>query len=225
MPLSASSLYRIVADTFGPPLAGAGFTQIDRRTWLRRSKHRIREILCFTPPGTYLGVTPMWGFSLDDVPHASYRSNYEVHWNAADTDWSFDLIYDPLSHDWHEAQARWSIPKFAEPSAAGQAAETVARWTIESTTRFFASVTTYSDLPAAFEAKRFSMQNRWGSATLAKLLPDEQLAYAFVLRRLDRRDEGRAWLEAFIKHDPLMPHTARRQLRTLFEAPLETSQC
>ena len=217
--LSASSLYRIVTRAFGPALAAVGFRPVDRRTWLRRSKHLIREIVSFVPPGSYLGISPLWGLSLDDVPHASYRTDYRVSWNSAEADCPLDLVFDPLEFDWHNAEARWCISKVLDPDAAGVAAEKVKRRTMDAAMQFFGSVTTISDLPTAFELKRSTKPVRWGASAGGRLLPQEQLAYAFTLRRLGRSDEGRGWLEAFISHDPLMPRRVRQELCTWYETP------
>lgn len=153
------------------------------------------------------------------MPHASYRSDYQVSWNSGDEDRPLDLLYNPLDYDWANAEARWFIPKYTDEAAARTAAESVKRWAVAASTRFFDSVTTLSDLPAAFEAKRAIKPTRWEWGEQRRLLPQEQLAYAFTLRHLGRVADGRPWLEAFITHDPQMPRAVRQQLRTLYDAP------
>jgi hypothetical protein len=217
MLIKASALYRIIGGVFDPPLIKAGFRRIDQRTWMRRSKDQIREIVHVFPPHSYLGASPVWDLSLDYVPHASYRLDYNIGWNSHDDDWTFDLLHNPLDVEW-DARENWCVPTHRGRDVAYEGAVNVLAGTLTSASAFFSAILTPADLPIAFEAKRVMKRVRYGPEAEGNLLPQETLAYAFTLKRLGRAEEGRPWLDSFIAHDRIMPRAVRVELTRLYAA-------
>src|SRR5260370_14023875 len=101
--IPAREMDGIFANTFGTALSLCGFDQINRRKWVRSSRTPIRELFRITAMKG-ASFSPVWGFSLDFVPHFSGST---IRWHRSNKSAIFDLCYDPI--DYTRSVHEWSI--------------------------------------------------------------------------------------------------------------------
>ena|ERR1700722_1870357 len=189
--IPAADLNDVVQKVFGTALAKRGFEQIDPRRWVRSKKPLIREVvLLCTMKG--LSLSPIWGFSLDFVPHVSAG---RIRWHRTSKSASMDLSYDPFDYEGKPL----TISRFQSADAVREGAKVVLEDVLWRSGEFFESVRTIPDLVDAFEAKRNRPAVRFGFENYVQ----HPMAYAFVLAKLGRERAARKWLEVAKKYHEL----------------------
>lgn len=102
-----------LARTLGSELATHGFEAVAPRRWAPSTRAPIRDLieLQALKGASYC---PMWGFSLDFVPHLT--SSGDVRWHRTAKSARFDLVYRAMDYVPARAEARdWSVSTLATP--------------------------------------------------------------------------------------------------------------
>jgi hypothetical protein len=183
----AAEMDVLAREVFGGPLAELAFEEVASRKWVRSAKAPIREIVQL---GRGRGgmLVPKWGYSIDFVPHVA---SGKVRWHRTAKGAVFDLCYDPWDYELIKlTDRRWVIPAMLGLAESRAAATKVQAEVMAESARFFDSVQTIADLPAAFEAKRQRPYLRFGLLNYVQ----EPLAYAFTLAALGRLTDASEWL-------------------------------
>jgi len=182
---------QIVQEVFSPPLNKLRFEQIERRKWVRSKKPLIREVVqliamkgaCFSP---------IWGFSLDFVPHISAG---RVRWHRTAKSTRLDLSYDPYDYD----ERPCKICQFQSVEGMRITTAKLSDEVVTSSSEFFGPVRTVADLPRAFEEKLKRPTLRFGFLNYIQ----HPMAYAFVLAKCGRPRKARKWLDIAKKYHEL----------------------
>jgi len=207
-PVSNSAGDVILESVFGPQLTQLGFARITSRKWVRSKKPEIREAMIIEPTkgGSY---HPVWGFSLDYVPHFSGST---VSWHRTPKTSRLDLRYDPIDYEADPGRSPWFISSMHGSDQMKTDALNVAKCAIPRAIAFFNSVQETPDLVNVFTtqmakpAVRFSFYN----------YIQQPLAYAFTLARLRNHDEAFALLKQYIEQYKVSVD-ASAKLRKLIE--------
>jgi hypothetical protein len=202
--IPAREMDGIFANTFGTALCRRGFEQVERRKWVRSDRAPIRELFRIAAiKGASL--SPVWGFSLDFVPHSSGST---IRWHRSNKSAIFDLRYDPI--DYTASFDEWSIPSSEGRTAAREQADRSTHVALELALPWFQSVGTERDLIREFEAKKERPFVRFGFDNYVQ----EPLAYAFTLakvgRSVDAESEVNRWATRLGLHQSVRDALLRR---------------
>jgi hypothetical protein len=205
---TAAEIDDALTRTFHPALIEVGFERVDRRRWVRSTRLPIRDVfeMGSLKSGT---LTPIWGVSLDFVPHVS--GGRDVRWHRTAKTARFDLRFDPvdsIERNTPEAEA-WSVfPPFEPVAVVTKDLTSLARLAIPEALRFWSPLTTVADLPEAIRQKKERPTVRFGFENYVQ----EPLAEAFVFAALgDARAVG--LLDAYVSGYEVSPQAAA-QLRS-----------
>lgn len=198
----------ILSKVFDARLAARGFHKIAPRKWVRSAKPEIREVFqVLAMKGA--SYSPVWGFSLDYVPHISGAS---LQWHRTSRSAYLDLRYDPL--DYVEPPSRefeaWFVHTFYGRRKTTNDAVRVARIAFSLATAFFNQVLTINDLPKAFEQQIKLTQegkvHRFGFYNYIQ----HPIAYALTLAKLGQLSKAESVLErAIARGDTYRPVAAQ----------------
>ena len=213
---SASDVDAILREVFGPPLEERGFVPVRRRAWVRSEKPHIRDLFELQPlkHGT---PVPIWGFSLDFVPHLSGRRL--LRWHRTPKSARFDLRYDPM--DYAKTTFGWTVREGDEipVEETRKSARHLMERVVPMAVAYWDSVQVVGDLPAAFQDKRERPAQRFGFESYVY----EVMAEAFVAAALGdprSRELFEAWAGTY-EVDPVAAERLRERLEALLEAPLD----
>lgn len=200
------ALNELLERTFGRRLAAIGFETRGPRCWLRTRHPEMRQLveIRLLKAGRF---SPSWGLSLNFVPHVSGTS---VRRHRTVKGARMDLRYDAFNH---ELDARaWGVSTLAPDNVITANCLTVAAKTVTAAEAFFARHATVAGLPDAFEEK---MRRPFHTFAFENYVQDP-LAYAYVLARVGREQEGRERLSTWIEDRTLRPKVIDR-LHSIFE--------
>ena len=207
-PVSSAIMDEIFEVIFGAELTSNGFQYIHRRKWVRSRVPEIRDLFAIQAlKGA--NFSPLWGFSLDYVPH---QAGKKVLWHRTPKSARFDLRYDLMDFGHpDDVDRRWVIPSLYGKQEAERFARRVMKNALPQALEFFDQVTRIDDLPKVFEdlmkkpAIRFSFSN----------YVQQPLAYAFTLAKLKRYNEAEAILKRYVAEYGLSPDIASHLQRLL----------
>jgi hypothetical protein len=173
---TTADIAEAVGAAFDGPLRSIGFERVAPRRWVRSDRLPIRDL--FVVGSLKSGMlTPLWGISLDFVPHISGRKAVRWHRTAQSAD--FDLRFDPVDvyeRNTPAAEARCVLPAAAEPTAIADALKKVAHVVVPEAVAFWKPLRSGADLPSAFREKQQRKTVRFGFWNYIQ----EPLAEAFV---------------------------------------------
>lgn len=200
---TAAEIDQILGCTFDPALRGVGFERVDRRRWVRSARLPIRDLfeIASLKSGT---LTPIWGVSLDFVPHVA--GGRDVRWHRTAKSARFDLRYDPvdyLERNTPEAEA-WSVFPASNPvGVVTRDLQRLVALVVPEALRFWGALASVADLPRAFGEKQQRPTVRFGFENYVQ----EPLAEAFVLAALGD-PHATEKLETYAISHELEPDTA-----------------
>jgi hypothetical protein len=172
--LPSDDFEREVKGATEPLATAAGFSSVRALRWVRENGPGIYGLLELRwVKGTDL--TPVWGISLDSVPHLS--ASKRLAWHRGPKAARFDLSYDPL--DYEPDLRPWAVSRFATVDELKQEATDFGARVLASATRFLDPLRSVANLVEAFEAK----EHRPALRLPFDCYPEEVFAYAFVLAR------------------------------------------
>ena len=208
-PIPIDEFNAAVARTLGAALIENGFEAVAPRRWVRSSRAPIRDLLEIQ---ALKGVSysPMWGFSLDFVPHVT--TSGEVKWHRTAKSARFDFAYRPVEYAPLDSETRdWDFSPVATPDELQEDLARVTRMVIAQVVPFWERVRGIEDLVSVYREypNRPSLGLPFGS------FPQQVLASAFVLAK-SGDEAGRAELAEYIRAHDLAPDTAKK-LEALLE--------
>jgi hypothetical protein len=213
-PIPIEEFNHAIARTLGVALSENGFEAVAPRRWVRSSRAPIRDLLEIQA-GKGVSYSPMWGFSLDFVPHVT--ANGETKWHRTAKSARFDLGYRPTDYVPVASETRqWDVSPVATPEELQEDLSRVTRMVMAQAMPFWERVRGIEDLPAVFREHR----NHPSGLPLGSF-PQQALATAFVLAK-SGDDAGRAELAEYIRANDVPPETAKR-LKELLEQACPSS--
>jgi hypothetical protein len=159
-----------------------------------------------------MSYCPMWGLSLDFVPHVTGRG--DVKWHRTAKSALFDFVYRPVDYVRANAEARdWSASPFATRAEVQDDLGRVTRLVLKEALPFWNSVGGVRDLPETYREhrRRAAVGCRFDS------FPQQLLALAFVLAKA-ADGEAQAALSEYIRAFEVPLETAKRLEELLEEA-------
>jgi hypothetical protein len=199
----------VVAATFDPPMAQAGFAKMSARTYVRKRLIGARDVVELRSNGASLLL--VWGFSFDFVPHIAGRFTETVRWHRTDKSASPDLRYSGLGRF-------CSGPK--EPGA------TIQLYQGESRLREEAELSRTRLLPRAL-ANLDSVRNLLDFRPLFEFeareksffnFPQIVLAYAFYLAKIGHEVEARHYMSEWLQRSNHREETEKTLVQLFEEA-------
>lgn len=201
-PIPIEKFNQALARTLGTALLGNGFEAVAPRRWVRSSRAPIRDVL---EVRALKGVSysPMWGFSLDFVPHVT--TSGETKWHRTAKSARFDLAYWPIDFAPLASERRdWDVSPFATPDELQEDLVRVTRMVMAHAVPFWERVRGIEDLSSVYREfrSRPSVGLPFGS------FPQQVLASAFVLAK-SGDPAGRTELADYIRAYDVAPETAK----------------
>jgi hypothetical protein len=202
-PIPIEVFNQAIARTLGVALSEKGFETVAPRRWVRSTRTPIRDLLEIQA-GKGVGYSPMWGFSLDFVPHVT--TSGEIKWHRTAKSARFDLEYRPTEYAPLASETReWDISPVATPEELQVDLSRVTRLIMAHAIPFWERVRGIEDLPTAYREQRIRQ-----SANLPFVSYRQQaLASAFVLAKSSDA-AGRAELAEYIRANDVDPETAKK---------------
>lgn len=208
-PIPIEEFNQAIARTLGSALSQKGFEPVAPRRWVRSGRAPIRDILEIQATKG-VSYTPMWGFSLDFVPHVT--ASGETKWHRTPKSARFDLVYRPIDYASLASEAReWDVSPVATPAELQEDLARVTRMVVAQAMPFWDRARSIADLPGVYREHR----SRPAAGLPFASFPQQVLASAFVLA-MSGDEAGRAELAAYIRaHD--VPQESATTLETLLE--------
>jgi hypothetical protein len=153
-PIPIEEFNEVVARTLGSALVDNGFESVSPRRLVRSSRAPIRDLL---EVQALKGVSysPMWGFSLDFVPHVT--ANGETKWHRTPKSARFDFVYRPIDHAPLASETRdWDFSPVATPEELQEDLVRVTRMVMAEAVPFWERVRGIEDLIAVYREYRSS---------------------------------------------------------------------
>ena len=213
-PLPIAEFNQAVARTLGSALEGHGFAAVAPRRWVRSTRAPIRDIIELQ---ALKGVSycPMWGLSLDFVPHVTSRG--DVKWHRTAKSARFDLVYRPIDYAAAPSESRdWSASTVATRAEVQEDLERVTRLVLKEALPFWNAVGGVSDLPKTYREHR----RRAAVGLPFESFPQQCLALAFVLAK-SGDEEAQAALAEYVRAFEVPPETTKRLEELLEEAAVQ----
>ena len=214
-PIPIEDFNKAIARTLGVALSERGFESVAPRLWVRSSRAPIRDLLKIQA-GKGVGYSPMWGFSLDFVPHVT--TGGEIKWHRTAKSARFDLEYRPTEDAPMASETReWDVSPLATPEELQEDLSRVTRLIMAHAMPFWERVRGIEDLRTVYREQRIRQSaNRPFVSYL-----QQDLASAFVLAKSGDA-AGRAELAEYIRAHDVRPETARK-LEELLEQTCPSS--
>ena len=202
-PIPIEEFNRALARTLGSALATHGFEAATPRRWVRSTRAPMRDILELQAlrGDSY---APMWGLSLDFVPHLT--SSGDVKWHRTAKSARFDLVYRPIDYARSNAESRaWNASTSATPAELEDDLARVTGLVLAEAIPFWDGVRGVDDLPRVYREHR----ERPSVGLPYASYPQQVLAAAFVSATSDRA-RGLRELGEFCRAYEVAPDTARK---------------
>jgi hypothetical protein len=203
--LEAAFIDSAVASTLGRELEAAGFLTVRPRFWVRSGTPPVRHVVRL---GALKGAaySPIWGISLDYVPHVAGRGT--VKWHRTDKSARLDLTYDTVDH---ESDRGWDLSAFSSAAEFSDRCRAMGPRLVRAVESFLAPLTSDVAIREAFEAKRTRPTTRFGFENYYQNV----LAYAFTLARVGETVDARLWLARYLEAQEPDDEELAAQLHTL----------
>ena len=208
-PIPIEQFNQALARTLGSALSENGFEAVARRRWVRSSRAPIRDLL---EVEALKGVRycPMWGFSLDFVPHVT--TSGETKWHRTPKSARFDFVYRPIDYVPLASETHdWDVSPVATPDELQEDLVRVTRMVMAQAVPFWERVRGIEDLPSVYREHR----SRPSVGLPFSSFPQQVLASAFVLAKSGDA-AGRTALAEYIQAYDVAPETAK-ELEELLE--------
>jgi len=199
---------RAVARTLGSALAENGFEPVAPRRWVRSRHDSIKDLVYLQAiKGT--AYSPVWGFSLDFVPHVTAAG--DTKWHRTPKSARFDLMHWPIDYVPLPSQiSDWKVSPLATREELEDDLARVTPMVIAQAIPFFERVRAVGDLPGLYREHR-TLGEPFVSFT------QQVLASAFVLARCGDA-AARHELAEFIRVSDVPAATAQRLEELLAQA-------
>lgn len=191
-----------VEGMLGAALRGIGFETVRPRRWVRSTRAPIRHVLEIQ---ALKGVSycPMWGLSLDFVPHLTARG--DVRWHRTPKSAEFDLVYRPIDYARRPEDAReWSMSPLATREELAEDVARVTRLTLAEAPRLWDRASATADLPGLYAEHR----ERPSQGLPYASFPQQALANVFVLAKTGA--DARPALAEYVRSYEVDGETARK---------------
>jgi hypothetical protein len=186
--LQAAFIDDAIRQTLSTALEAAGFRTVRPRFWVRSRTPPVRHVVTVAAlKGA--AYSPIWGISLDYVPHVAGRGT--VHWHRTDKSARLDLTYDPVDH---ESDPGWELSRFSSPAGFSSRCKAIAPRLLHAVDSFVTPLTSDMAIRQAFEAKRKRPTTRFGFENYYQNV----LAYAFTLARVGDMANAELWLGRYL---------------------------
>lgn len=210
-PIPIEDFNQAIARRLGVALVEKGFEPVAPRRWVRSTRAPIRDLLEIQA-GKGVSYSPMWGFSLDFVPHVT-RSG-EIKWHRTAKSARFDLEYQPTEDAPLASETRdWDVSPVATPDELQEDLSRVTRLIMAKAIPFWERVRGIEDLPAVYRQQRIRQSANLPFVSFAQ----QALASAFVLAKSGDGD-GRSELAEYIRAHDVAPETAKKLEELLEQA-------
>jgi hypothetical protein len=208
-PIPIEEFNQALGRTLGSALSEKGFELVAPRRWVRSRRAPIRDLL-EVQALKGMSYSPVWGFSLDFVPHVT--TGGDTKWHRTPKSARLDLVYWPSDDVSLPSEARdWSASPMATPEELQDDLARVTRMVMAQAIPFWERVRGIEDLPGLYREHRRRLS---GGLSFANF-PQQVLAEAFVLAK-SGGDAGRDELAEYIRTYDVGPETAKR-LQELLE--------
>jgi len=215
-PVPIAEFNSAVAQTLGVALASHGFEAVAPRRWVRSTRASIRDLLELQALKG-MSYCPMWGISLDFVPHVTNRG--DVKWHRSAKSARFDLVYRPIDFAPTPAASRdWSASTFATRAEVQEDLARVTRLVLDMALPFWDGISGIGDLARVYREHR----RRTAVGLPFESFPQQCLASAFVFARCGDAAAQPA-LDEFLRAFEVPPDT-RKRLEQLLEAASEPAR-
>jgi hypothetical protein len=202
--MQAEALEALIIPLLDAALTPHGFELVRRRTWVKSARAPIRHLFSLQVLKG-LRVSPLWGLSLDYVPHLA---GARLAWHRRPKSARYDLTDDPLDVEDIPLE-KLQIDVWHGPAGVRDSAQTCTRNAVPRAMKFFQRAKTIQHVADLFEEIRKRPAIRFGFYNYLQ----QPLAYAFTLAKLGREAEARRELRHFIKflNQELSNHPNRKR--------------
>jgi hypothetical protein len=170
---------------------------------VRSSRAPIRDLLGIQA-GKGVSYSPMWGLSLDFVPHVT--TSGEIEWHRTAKSARFDLEYRPTEDAPLASETpEWDVSPVSTPDELQEDLSRVTRLIMAQAIPFWERVRGTEDLPTVYREQRSRQSANLPFVSLSQ----QALASTFVLAKSGDA-AGRAELAEYIRMPDLAPDTAKR---------------
>jgi hypothetical protein len=195
--------------TLGSALSENGFEPVAPRRWVRSSRAPIRDLLKIQA-GKGVSYSPMWGFSLDFVPHVT--TGGDIKWHRTSKSARFDFMYRPIDYEPLSKETNdWCASPLATREELQEDVARVTRMVVAHAIPFWLRVRGIEDLPSVYREHR----SRPSVGLPFASFPQQVLASAFVLAKTGD-GAGRQELAEYLRAYDVAPETAKK-LEALLE--------
>ena len=202
-PIPVQEFNQALARTLGSALSESGFQAVAPRRWVRSSRAPIRDLVELQ---ALKGVSycPMWGLSLDFVPHINGAG--DTKWHRTTKSARFDFVYRPIDFVRASSEARdWSVSLLATREELQDDLARVTHMVVAQAIPFLDRIVGLDDLPSLYREHR----GRPSVGLPFECFPQQVLASAFVLAKCGV-GAGQDELAEYIRAYDVAPETARR---------------
>lgn len=212
-PIPIEEFNQAVGRTLGSALASRGFDALGPRRWVRSRRAPIRDLVELQAlKGT--SYCPMWGLSLDFVPHVTSAGHVEWHRTAKSA--RFDLVYRPIDFVPTRAEScDWSISPLATREELEDDLARVTRMVLAEALPFWERIRDIEDLPTIYREHRLRPSVGLPFASF----PQQCLASAFVLAKCGSGG-AQTELAEYVRAYDIGDETARQLEKLLEESGL-----
>jgi hypothetical protein len=192
----------------GEALVRQGFESMSPRAYVRSRVPGMKDLIRIQALKG-MSYSPLWGLSLDFVPHLSGDA---LRWHRTAKSARFDLRSDPLDyiHPASWAFELWIVHNIYGLKSTRQDIKRVTKTTVAESRYFFSRVRTLTELVQAFERQKARKAIRFHFYAYSEQI----LAYAFTLARVGRLQDALVEFERYLeRRDP--PIELRAQLEDL----------
>jgi hypothetical protein len=174
--IPAREFQAVLAGALDPVLVPEDFERVADRRWVRSSRQPIRDLVEMEAlKGT--SYCPMWGFSLDFVPHVT--GGGRIKWHRTPKSARFDLVYRPIDFASGDEAREWDTSPLATQEELADDVSRVAALVRANALPFLNAVQRVGDLPSFYREHRA----RPALGLPFGAFPQQFLAHAFVLAR------------------------------------------
>ena len=192
-----------LARTLGSALSASNFEAVAPRRWVRSNRAPIRDVVELQ---ALKGISycPMWGLSLDFVPHITAAG--DTKWHRTPKSARFDLVYRPIDYLATNSDARdWSVSLLATREELQEDLARVTQMVLAEAIPFLDRIVAVQDLPSLYREHR----RRPSIGLSFDCFPQQVLAAAFVFAKCGDT-AGQSELAEYIRAYDVAPGTARR---------------
>jgi len=199
----------IIGEAFNSALTSRGFQEASPRKYVRARIAHTHDVVEFHSDVTRL--LPIWGVSLNFVPHISGRLTETVQWHRTPRSALPDLRYSEIE-DMRDFRPKYAISTINGPEIMRDQAFAARSALLPRAFQLFDSVKDLLSIDQLFV--REEQNPKWGNIFNT---PQVALAYAFYLAKVGREAEGRNYMSEWLKRSSHRRQETNTRLSLLFE--------